>query len=78
MIDSAVIAWDMSSERCRDFNTKITCTWLGEIECFGDRDQISFPEVLRAVGVYEPSLVSPKGVQHKDRLFVGVDTASPL
>jgi len=78
MIDSAVIAWDMSSERCRDFNTKITCTWLGEIECFGDRDQISFPEVLRAVGVYEPSPVSPDDVQHKDRLFVGVDTASPL
>jgi len=79
MVDSAVIAWDMRSERCRDFNSKLSCTWLGEIQCFGDRDQVSFPEALRAVGVYEPKPVSPLESVSKDKLFVGVDDpATPL
>ncbi|CAK0896848.1 unnamed protein product [Prorocentrum cordatum] len=73
LIDSAVILWDMRSNRCRDFNSQLSCTWLGEIQCFGDRDQVSFPEALRAVGVYEPSPVSPLDSDRKDKLFVRSD-----
>ncbi|CAK0798782.1 unnamed protein product [Prorocentrum cordatum] len=73
LIDSAVILWDMRSKRCRDFNRQLSCTWLGEIHCFADRDQVSFPEALRAVGVYEPSAVSPLDSEVKDKLFVKTD-----
>jgi hypothetical protein len=79
MVDSAFILWDMRGARCLDFNTKLTCTWLGEIQCFGDRDQVSFAQALRSMGVYQPHPTKCKHSMSKDKLFVGGDDpATPL
>ena len=53
MIDSAFIAWDFRSERCRSFNSNLTCTWLDEVQCFSDRDQVSIPQVLKSMNLRE-------------------------
>lgn len=79
MIDSAFILWDMRGARCLDFNTKLTCTWLGEIQCFGDRDQVSFAHALRSMGVYQPHPAECNYSMSIDKLFVGGgDPATPL
>lgn len=52
LIDSAFMVWNQS-EKCRDFNSKLACTWSDEIQCFSDRDQISFPRVLQQMGLRE-------------------------
>ncbi|KAL7570777.1 hypothetical protein ACA910_014407 [Epithemia clementina (nom. ined.)] len=46
LIDSAVLAWDLRTDRCRDFVSQLLCNWLQEIACFSDRDQLSFGYVL--------------------------------
>jgi len=46
LIDSALIVWDLRPKRCREFNVALQCKWLNEIDCFSDRDQVSFPYVL--------------------------------
>ena len=55
LIDSAFMVWNQQSSRCRDFNAKLACTWSDEIQCYSDRDQISFPYVLGRLGVRESS-----------------------
>ena len=46
MIDSAFILYDMRTRECQQFISDLTCSWLDEIHCFSDRDQISFPKSL--------------------------------
>ena len=43
LIDSAYVARDLRSRRCRDFNEALGCAWFDEIACYSDRDQLSFP-----------------------------------
>ena len=42
LIDSAVLAWDFRKDHCRQFVTNLLCNWMNEIQCFSDRDQLSF------------------------------------
>jgi hypothetical protein len=51
LIDSALIVWDLRSKRCQNFIATLTCTWLDEIHCYSDRDQISFPYVFHQMGL---------------------------
>ena len=53
LIDSSFIIRDMSKDDCNIFNMRLSCTWLDEIHCFSDRDQISFPHVLSTMNVIE-------------------------
>lgn len=57
LIDSALIVWDQSSSRCRQFNADLSCTWADEIVCNSDRDQISFPAALLRMDVKQPTQV---------------------
>mmetsp|Transcript_15849 Transcript_15849/g.60372 ORF Transcript_15849/g.60372 Transcript_15849/m.60372 type:complete len:107 (-) Transcript_15849:849-1169(-) len=51
MIDGALIATYFGSERCRHFNALFGCAWFNEIQCYSDRDQLSFAYTLtRALG----------------------------
>lgn len=47
LIDSAFIGWNLRTPECRNFIADLTCTWADEIQCHSDRDQVSFPHVLR-------------------------------
>jgi hypothetical protein len=79
LIDSGLILWDMGSDRCRDFNSKLSFTWAKETHCFGDRDQVSFPHALRSMAVRESSRVLPTESMSMDKSFTGgIDTATPL
>ncbi len=51
LIDSAFIVWDLRSDRCQNFVATIGCTWLDEIHCYSDRDQVSFPYVFLKMGL---------------------------
>ena len=51
LIDSAFIVWNLRSKRCQSFVGTLTCTWLDEIHCYSDRDQISFPYILQRMGL---------------------------
>jgi len=52
MIDGALIATYFGSERCRHFNALFGCAWFNEIQCYSDRDQLSFAYTLtRALGI---------------------------
>ena len=55
MIDSAFIVYDMQSDVCQEFNGKLGCSWLDEIHSNSDRDQISFPHVVKSLGLKLPS-----------------------
>jgi hypothetical protein len=73
LIDSALMAWDMRTERCRKFNQRLSCTWLDETQCHGDRDQVSFPQAIRTMELHEPRYVSPRKAMAQDKLFVSDD-----
>jgi len=51
MIDSALIAWNMREKRCRQFMADLACTWADQIQCYADRDQVSFPYALSTMGL---------------------------
>ena len=55
MIDSAMIVYDMRSEECQEFNAKLGCSWLDEIHSKSDRDQVSFPYIVRSLKLKLPS-----------------------
>jgi hypothetical protein len=73
LIDSALIAWDMRTERCRTFNRRLSCTWLDETQCHSDRDQVSFPQAIRTMELHEPHHVSHTKSMTQDKLFVSDD-----
>mmetsp|Transcript_14618 Transcript_14618/g.55266 ORF Transcript_14618/g.55266 Transcript_14618/m.55266 type:complete len:118 (-) Transcript_14618:605-958(-) len=59
MIDGAMFLLDYSTPRCKDFSTVLSCSWFNEVQCYSDRDQMSFPYVLtRALGI-QPSETVP-------------------
>jgi hypothetical protein len=49
LIDSALISWNNNRHGCRRFNLNLSCRWISEIQCHGDRDQISFPQVVMMI-----------------------------
>ena len=53
VIDSAFIVWNQHTSECRDFNARLACAWSREIQCYSDRDQISFPFILQEMGLRE-------------------------
>ena len=62
----------MRSEKCRHFNADLGCTWLDEIHCYSDRDQISFAFAMASMDIeeYDPNL-NPE-LEH--RVFVDKET----
>jgi hypothetical protein len=36
----------LQGERCQNFVAALTCTWMDEIHCYSDRDQLSFPHAF--------------------------------
>ena len=79
LVDSAFIVWDMQSEACRTFNANLGCSWLDEIHCYSDRDQVSFPLVLASSGLKIPS-DQPKRPTDviRDRVYVNDDNIPML
>ena len=68
LIDSAVIVWDMRTEACRQYNGNMLCSWMNEIHCHTDRDQVSYSAVLASSGVH---LVA--GSEVDDRVYANKD-----
>ena len=64
----------MHSEKCRNFNADLGCTWLDEIHCLSDRDQVSFPYAMALMDVLEyDDNLDP---EHNHRVFVDKKTHS--
>ena len=74
LIDSAHIARDLASPRCRAFNEALGCAWFEEIRCHSDRDQLSFPYALGALGLAAAAPARPA----EDPVFVGRRGEPPL
>ena len=53
LVDSFFIVWDLRSKRCTQFIADMTCSWLDELHCYADRDQISLPQVFFKMGLKE-------------------------
>ena len=51
LIDSALIAWDLRPRRCSNFNFALLCSVLDEIDCYSDRDQVSFPYAMHKMNL---------------------------
>lgn len=51
LIDSAFMIFDMRSDLCRKFNEDLLCSWLQEIHCHSDRDQVSFSAALSSTNL---------------------------
>lgn len=50
LIDTALMVWDQRTTECKQYIGDLTCSWLDEIHCFSDRDQVSFGRALDASG----------------------------
>ena len=74
LIDSAYVARDLRSPRCRSFNAALGCAWFEEITCWSDRDQLSFPYALRRLGL---SATAPRRPA-LDSAVVRSDRGSPV
>eukprot|EP00594_Rhizosolenia_setigera_P001753 CAMPEP_0178952834 /NCGR_PEP_ID=MMETSP0789-20121207/8074_1 /TAXON_ID=3005 /ORGANISM="Rhizosolenia setigera, Strain CCMP 1694" /LENGTH=730 /DNA_ID=CAMNT_0020634007 /DNA_START=115 /DNA_END=2304 /DNA_ORIENTATION=- len=72
LVDTAFIVYDMRTENCRKFNNDFGCSWLDEVHCYSDRDQISFPVVLSSSGLKLSSDISTDGLEYRDRVYVDV------
>ena len=80
MIDGAFLTWDLRTDRCRTFIADFMCTWLDETQCYSDRDQLSFPYVMRSMELQEvggPTLDVEK-ILTRDRVFKKNLTELPL
>ena len=78
LIDSAFIVYNMQSPECRKFNGDLGCSWLDEIHCYSDRDQISFPHVIYTSGLtLSPELDVP-GQEYRDRVYIDKNNISML
>jgi len=51
LVDSAFIAWDHRSPRCRAANDALGCAWFDEVDCYSDRDQVAFPAAVERLGL---------------------------
>lgn len=52
LIDSAFMAFDMRRESCRMYIGRLFCSWLDEIHCYSDRDQVSFSTAFSSSGLH--------------------------
>ena len=70
LVDTAFIVYDMRTPKCEEFNANLGCSWLDEIHCYSDRDQISFPVVLANSGLrLSPTLHLP-GHDRRERIYL--------
>lgn len=77
MSDTAYFFRNMASPRCRPFIEEFGCRWLNEITYYSDRDQVSFPWVLRSptqMGLV-PRSTAPGINNFSDKLHVFSDKA---
>jgi Protein of unknown function (DUF616) len=65
LIDSAFMGWDLREAHCRTFMADLTCTWLDELHCYSDRDQLSFPQAIRSMNLHPSSFVSSKSLKQQ-------------
>ncbi|GFH53903.1 hypothetical protein CTEN210_10379 [Chaetoceros tenuissimus] len=70
LVDTAFIVYDMRNSTCRKFNGDFGCSWLSEIHCFSDRDQISFPHVLASSGLRLSPHMQVSGQEYRDRIYI--------
>eukprot|EP00594_Rhizosolenia_setigera_P014163 CAMPEP_0178966900 /NCGR_PEP_ID=MMETSP0789-20121207/17198_1 /TAXON_ID=3005 /ORGANISM="Rhizosolenia setigera, Strain CCMP 1694" /LENGTH=442 /DNA_ID=CAMNT_0020652255 /DNA_START=861 /DNA_END=2186 /DNA_ORIENTATION=- len=78
LVDTAFIVYDMRSENCRKFNGDFGCSWLDEVHCYSDRDQIPFPAVLSYSGLKLSPDISEEGSEYRDRIYVDKKTNAPM
>ena len=80
LIDSALMVWNNEDDRCQGFNEEFSCRWLQEIHCHGDRDQISFPHVVRQRGLTQQpgKVVLPEETDTLDKLMGESDTTNGI
>eukprot|EP00557_Chaetoceros_sp_GSL56_P003286 CAMPEP_0176499560 /NCGR_PEP_ID=MMETSP0200_2-20121128/12997_1 /TAXON_ID=947934 /ORGANISM="Chaetoceros sp., Strain GSL56" /LENGTH=1200 /DNA_ID=CAMNT_0017897997 /DNA_START=264 /DNA_END=3866 /DNA_ORIENTATION=+ len=69
-VDSAFIVYDMRSSVCRNFNSNFGHSWLKEIHCFSDRDQVSFPHVVASSKLRLSPEMQIKGMEFRDRIYI--------
>ena len=70
LVDTAFIVYDMRSSSCRKFNGNFLCTWLDEIHCHSDRDQISFPFIIDSMDLELASGQNIPGKEYRDQVYV--------
>ena len=70
LIDTAFIVYDMRNPTCRKFNGDLGCSWLDEIHCHSDRDQVSFPHILQSMNLNLTSDLDIAGHEHRDQVYV--------
>jgi len=51
LVDSAFIVWNQHNQRCKDFNSRLRCTVMDQVQCHSDRDQVSIPFVFYTMGL---------------------------
>ena len=73
LVDSAFIVYDMRNSTCRKFNGDFGCSWLNEIHCFSDRDQISFSHILASSGLRLSPHMQVSGQEFRDRIYINED-----
>ncbi len=70
LIDTAFIVYDMRSTFCKEFNGDLGCSWLNEIHCYSDRDQISFPRIMTSSGLKLSPELQTSGQEERDRIYL--------
>ena len=78
LVDSAFIVYDMRSAVCQKFNGDLGCSWLDEIHCYSDRDQISFPHILANSGLRLSPKLDVPGQEFRDRVYINKDDVPML
>ncbi len=70
LVDTAFIVYDMRTSACRKFIGDFGCSWLSEIHCYSDRDQVSFPYVLASSGLNLSPQLETAGQEYRDKILV--------
>jgi len=70
LVDTAFIVYDMRTPDCRQFNGNLGCSWLDEIHCYSDRDQVSFPVVVANSKLRLSPMLHKRGHEFRDRVYI--------
>ena len=70
LVDTAFIVYDMRTPDCRQFNGNLGCSWLDEIHCYSDRDQVSFPVVVANSKLRLSPTLHKGGHEYRDRVHI--------
>ncbi|GFH49211.1 hypothetical protein CTEN210_05687 [Chaetoceros tenuissimus] len=73
LVDTAFIFFYMCNLTCRKINGDFGCSWLNEIRCFSDRNQISFPYMLASSGLRLSPHMLVSGQEYRDRIYINED-----